>query len=438
MQNINLTQPTARVVLLHSYEENKIEVIYGEPKEIRVFIFNNTSGFINPSGTTSNYRSLLKELINILEYHEILDVANARDIPINIVNIFIHVCKQLDRGISKSQITDERQNLIIEYPDIINSSNNSLANSNLLQTHGVVNRVSGVSSIVNRVSGVSGVSGVATNMLEEAPPITSNVNNQINNNQINNNLLLRNIIYSFIRNYDPIGQNYPQINRNYLVNQQHENDDVQTDNVQNDNAQNNDVQNNDVQNNDVQTDNVQNDDVQNDDVQTYSPARFRFEHSALHSTYTIPDNMESPIEKFKENRRGATREIILMNEEKNAAANDNVTIPSNLVGHVVGNVVGNVDDRILPSSKLAQSEIICFNIPRTKTDRNNIPIETIDVIVQKIGGLIKQKKTIAPRFIKPRINYKKIKNYIHNITKIWLSRSEIDYFIEEINLLINN
>ncbi|NDB59383.1 hypothetical protein EB001_13175, partial [bacterium] len=123
---INLTQPTARVVLLHSYEENKIEVIYGEPKEIRVFIFNNTSGFINPSGTTSNYRSLLKELINILEYHEILDVANARDIPINIVNIFIHVCKQLDRGISKSQITDERQNLIIEYPDIINSSTNSL------------------------------------------------------------------------------------------------------------------------------------------------------------------------------------------------------------------------------------------------------------------------------------------------------------------------
>ncbi|NDB59384.1 hypothetical protein EB001_13180 [bacterium] len=241
-------------------------------------------------------------------------------------------------------------------------------------------------------------------MLEEAPPITSNVNNQINNNQINNNLLLRNIIYSFIRNYYPIGQNYPQINRNYLVNQQHENDDVQNDNVQNDN------------------------------VQTYSQARFRFERSALHSTYTIPDNMESPIEKFKENRRGATREIILMNEEKNAAANDNVIIPSNLVGHVVGNV----DDRILPSSKLAQSEIICFNIPRTKTDRNNIPIETIDVIVQKIGSLIKQKKTIAPSFSKPRINYKKIKNYIHNITKIWLSRSEIDYFIEEINLLINN
>jgi hypothetical protein len=69
-------------------------------------------------------------------------------------------------------------------------------------------------------------------------------------------------------------------------------------------------------------------------------------------------------------------------------------------------------------------------------NRIGIHIEQIQGIARKIHRSITDTQLRPPDFNnKSRTGYRKIKNFIYNLTKVWLNQSEIDSFIEELNLI---
>ena len=58
-------------------------------------------------------------------------------------------------------------------------------------------------------------------------------------------------------------------------------------------------------------------------------------------------------------------------------------------------------------------------------------------LARHIYRLMTENKTKHPDFSNlTKTGYRKIKNYIHNITGVWLSQAEIDLFVTEINALV--
>jgi hypothetical protein len=110
-----------------------------------------------------------------------------------------------------------------------------------------------------------------------------------------------------------------------------------------------------------------------------------------------------PEARFVENRQGATRDIILTHS----------TEPIN---------VSQVNDT---------SNVLLARLQYTPEDKKRNNIAVILQIVKIIKDKIALGKSKPPSFIKPK--FKKIKNYIYHLTKIWLSKKELEIFISEMN-----
>jgi len=102
--------------------------------------------------------------------------------------------------------------------------------------------------------------------------------------------------------------------------------------------------------------------------------------------------------RFVENRQGATREIILNNVEIEEPVEVNPTQVANLQ---------------------YLKETNAYIHPRA---------------ISNLVTIISEKTTKPPSFTKKtKSNFKKIKNYIYQHTKLWLTKNEIEIFINEMN-----
>jgi hypothetical protein len=73
--------------------------------------------------------------------------------------------------------------------------------------------------------------------------------------------------------------------------------------------------------------------------------------------------------------------------------------------------------------------------PSSIPNRADLSEETIVTYVKRISDIIAKGKATAPDFHnKTYAGYKKIKNFIHNNTKIWMNQREIDIFVSKLNL----
>ena len=105
--------------------------------------------------------------------------------------------------------------------------------------------------------------------------------------------------------------------------------------------------------------------------------------------------------RFVENRQGATREIIV---------NENIAAPVNSINTQVN------------------------TLQLLREDTAHINLHLIRSLAASIKEAIAANKTKPPSFTKhSKANYRKIKNYVHHLTKIWLSKKEIEIFICEMN-----
>lgn len=77
--------------------------------------------------------------------------------------------------------------------------------------------------------------------------------------------------------------------------------------------------------------------------------------------------------------------------------------------------------------------------PAPSINRNHSSMMSNDIIKGLAGTVFKiinEKMINPPDFSSTtRVGYKKIKNFVHNLTKIWLHKNEIDVFVNEINRL---
>jgi hypothetical protein len=93
-------------------------------------------------------------------------------------------------------------------------------------------------------------------------------------------------------------------------------------------------------------------------------------------------------------------------------------------------ITGDLSD-VYPSPDVQYS-----SLPRVALERNSVSKETIVSLAKHIHRMIVDCKTKAPDFNNiTKVGYRKMKNYIHNITSVWLSQEEINIFIDEINSL---
>lgn len=164
-------------------------------------------------------------------------------------------------------------------------------------------------------------------------------------------------------------------------------------------------------------------------------------------------DLDSPyLQRFIENRHGAHREIIPIVE-----TGDSVSISGGVgVGdtHVHASVPGLDSAPPIPMSAAAATpNPIPASIPivdvaglqrisalsRSTIHNSEAKFKTTisATTLAKLATFVNQKilagKTKPPNFAKPaRTNLRKIKNYIHHHTKVWLSKNEIEIFIDEL------
>lgn len=75
--------------------------------------------------------------------------------------------------------------------------------------------------------------------------------------------------------------------------------------------------------------------------------------------------------------------------------------------------------------------------PRNVVQRS-LPEATIKSVAANVYAMMANTSVRAPDFTRTtRTGYRKIRNFIHNITKIWLANNEIDAFCVELNRMIN-
>lgn len=90
-------------------------------------------------------------------------------------------------------------------------------------------------------------------------------------------------------------------------------------------------------------------------------------------------------------------------------------------------------------SDIDEKEVV--SPPSHSTELNTRPIksqEIIKTLAAKIFNTIKIKKVRPPNFNNlTRTGYRKIKNFVHNITRVWLAQAEIDSLLTELNILYN-
>lgn len=166
------------------------------------------------------------------------------------------------------------------------------------------------------------------------------------------------------------------------------------------------------------------------------------QQGSFHFTHNIP-------EKFNENRRRAAPEVSLNDEAPANAVTDDTLINaalSNFDGLARGNVQPTAD-RVTPhtispltaqpAEQVVQPAISPLAHMPPVIRRQPVDLQTIKRLASTISSMIKQNKTRPPNFEnKTKHGYSKTRNYIHNLTKVFLSYEEIDTFIDELNLLL--
>ncbi len=129
------------------------------------------------------------------------------------------------------------------------------------------------------------------------------------------------------------------------------------------------------------------------------------------------DDVESPyLQRFTENRVGATREIIPLVEP-------------------IQPTQSQTQEPIQPTQPQTQEPILqTTGLQRIRHSRDPVPVDTIQRIASVINGKIIANKAKPPKFSKHTYaNYKKIKNFVNQHTSVWLSNNEIKTFISEIS-----
>jgi hypothetical protein len=148
-----------------------------------------------------------------------------------------------------------------------------------------------------------------------------------------------------------------------------------------------------------------------------------------------PVEQPSPPQRFVEHSRGIPRSIIVTSpeskdriEQKSEQKLEQKTTPSLMERVDIHAAV----ERTVPAGPI--EPILVPNIQSTDRVRNAVTSETIARLAQHIYTLMVTGKTRNPNFTDvTKTGYRKIKNYIHNITHVWLSHQEIDAFIVELN-----
>lgn len=70
----------------------------------------------------------------------------------------------------------------------------------------------------------------------------------------------------------------------------------------------------------------------------------------------------------------------------------------------------------------------------TSSARQPIEENTIERLVDVVKNVISTTNIKPPNFTSTtRVGYRKIKNFIRNITKVWLTQNEVDKFVKEFN-----
>lgn len=105
----NRREKIARVSILTTDGSSKIEVLHGNIKEIRVYISSNS----RLPALQSYRQSLLQLFIHLTEGYKIPQLESSSDVSQDIVNLFIHVCAQIDNDTSIQNITDDTGRFII-------------------------------------------------------------------------------------------------------------------------------------------------------------------------------------------------------------------------------------------------------------------------------------------------------------------------------------
>ncbi len=133
-------------------------------------------------------------------------------------------------------------------------------------------------------------------------------------------------------------------------------------------------------------------------------------------------DVDSPyLQRFVENRVGATREIIPIIEQ-----------PTDVNHNLQDADAPNTQNQPLISQSQQNTPVV--GLQRVTQERKEVPISTIARLAVHINAKLTAGKVKAPSFISTsRTNYKKIKNFVHHHTKVWLSKGEVDTFISEMS-----
>lgn len=123
------------------------------------------------------------------------------------------------------------------------------------------------------------------------------------------------------------------------------------------------------------------------------------------------------LSRFIENRQGARREVI---------PDPPQSLPQYIPPAGTHTVGTHTVDSVSGASSAEDSA------PRGRS----LPISIISQLANGINEKIKANKTKPPHFNKKTpANYRKIKNYIHNNTQVWLTKEDIDLFVIELEKL---
>jgi hypothetical protein len=105
----NRREKTAHVSILATDGASRIEVLHGDIRVITIYISTNS---INPS--LQSYRqSLLQLFLYLIEGYRIPRLESSSDVSQDIVQLFINICTQVDRGKSIGSILDDTGRVII-------------------------------------------------------------------------------------------------------------------------------------------------------------------------------------------------------------------------------------------------------------------------------------------------------------------------------------
>jgi hypothetical protein len=384
--SINQSQRIANIRLKIIDSFCKIEISYSRIKEVTVYIPESSVNLQDDS-----YRTILCDLVSLLEFHEIGQVTYQNEIPSNIIRLFIGICRQLSRKIHKDDIVDEMGNFLyarrVFPPD---PTVNEYFDQNVVQIQQHTQSAENLPRPVHRS---------ITDLIHTLA--TGNVNRDRFQSLMGD--LGSSLLELGVNGISARRDGTYQTDRIRSIGESQTRPRPISDEVR------------------YGIDLLRNvSPVRPDSLQPTPLLRRHHVEYEPNPTHEVnPNILSNPPPRFVENRHGATREIT----ELTSAEGAQLISPTDL----------SIDEM-----KADLSEHIA-SIQRTTSQRTSVSDDTIDRIAEKINNLIISGKSKHPHFTnKSKSGYQRIKNYIHNITHTWLSRDEIDSFLEKISTINPN